>query len=1109
MRVCRVAYRNFAATYRKLEAGFFSEVSFVMQRKVLVATVAAAPILALAFGASAETSVSTARTTPVATSTAGTGGAADDVKVTAEGSVKLTAAGALVTLDSNNKVTNLGTLSTVGVNDSTGILLLGGRTGSVTTSLAISLTEDYTPTDSDSDGDLDGPFAQGANRYGIRLTGPGVFTGNVTNEAAGSITVEGNNSAGIALETGLVGNFTNGGAITVVGNNSAGVKITGPVTGKVTVNGGVSVTGKDAVGVAVDGAVTGAFVVQGGVTATGYRYTSRPAQAADRAKLDSDDLLQGGPAVRVSASVTGGVLLDAPPIESNANSTDDDGDGVTDTSEGTSALTVNGGAPALLIGSDTQAITLGVIGTGDKAYGLVTRGSITANGVFDGVASTAIQIGGNAGQTTTVTNGARLASTITASAYEASATGVNLKAGAVVPTVYNQGSITSFTVSEGDFDARGIAIQAGASTTSFRNDGAITASVGGEKGNAYAVIDYSGLLTSIQNNGKVTASVVATDNNDGNSSNEVVTGKAVAFDLSRNTTGGVTLVQNGLNDGDDGADGVADPDTDGDGVDNADEPSIIGAVRFGAGGDTFRVLNGSVLGDISFGDGADTFVVDGGSLVLGALTKGTGTLDVTVGKGSLGISNAADINVRNLSVASDSKILFTADPNAGTSTRLVVSGAATIASGAELGLRLNSLVKQPTSYTVISAGTLTVGTLGQSLLKDAPYLYVASSRSDAKNVYLDVRRRTATEIGMTRSQASAYDAVFAALGGDTTLAGTFLAQNSKDGLLGLYDQMLPDQGEGMFYSLQSANQLMSAATAVRPDPGDRYGPDSVWIQEINSLVRQDDSSTPGSDSKAFGFVSGYEAMGDAGGALGLTLAYVNIDSHDTSAKVGEENTASFVQGGAYWRRTAGDWRLNAGGTVGAAFFDSKRVFIAPDANGDGIADLINRYTSDWTGVTATAFTGVAYEARFGNFFARPEGRLDYVWLREGKHSEKSASGNSSASGAQSIEQRSSSNLSGEFGIAFGADYGKELWWRPEVRVGYRQTLAGEVGDTVARFKGGSAFTQAALNDKQGAVTLGFSLKAGTPMSYLALEGGAEASKKQKRYNLRLAGRAMF
>jgi hypothetical protein len=29
------------------------------------------------------------------------------------------------------------------------------------------------------------------------------------------------------------------------------------------------------------------------------------------------------------------------------------------------------------------------------------------------------------------------------------------------------------------------------------------------------------------------------------------------------------------------------------------------------------------------------------------------------------------------------------------------------------------------------------------------------------------------------------------------------------------------------------------------------------------------------------------------------------------------------------------------------------------------------------------------------------------------------------------------------------------------------------------------------------------------MSYLGIEGGVEATKKQKRYNLRLAGRAMF
>ena len=131
--------------------------------------------------------------------------------------------------------------------------------------------------------------------------------------------------------------------------------------------------------------------------------------------------------------------------------------------------------------------------------------------------------------------------------------------------------------------------------------------------------------------------------------------------------------------------------------------------------------------------------------------------------------------------------------------------------------------------------------------------------------------------------------------------------------------------------------------------------------------------------------------------------------------------------------------------------------------------------------------------------------MDYVWLREGKRAE---SGGGSGFDL-TVDKRTSSNLSGELGLVLGADYGKTVWWRPEIRVGYRKTLAGSVGDTIASFKGGNPFTLAALNDKDGAVTAGFALRAGTPMSYLALEGGVEATKKQKRYNLRLAGRAMF
>ncbi|MDI1365611.1 MAG: autotransporter domain-containing protein, partial [bacterium] len=256
-----------------------------MQRKVLVATVAAAPILALAFAASAETTVSTARTTPIATSSAASG-AADDVKVAADGSIKPTTAGALITLDSNNKVTNLGTLATVGVNGSTGVLILGGKTGSVTNSSAISLTEDYTATDTDSDGDIDGPFAQGSDRFGVRLTGPGAFTGDITHDSAGTISIEGNNSAGISLESQLIGNLTSAGSISVLGDNSKGVRVAAPVTGKVTLGGTIRVQGANAVGAAIDSNVTGPITLQGAISSTGYRYTSRPGPTAVD-KLDS------------------------------------------------------------------------------------------------------------------------------------------------------------------------------------------------------------------------------------------------------------------------------------------------------------------------------------------------------------------------------------------------------------------------------------------------------------------------------------------------------------------------------------------------------------------------------------------------------------------------------------------------------------------------------------------------------------------------------------------------------------------------------------------------------------------------------------------------------
>lgn len=1082
-----------------------------MQRKVLVATVAAAPLLALGLAASAETSVTTARTTPIATSTA-TGSAADDVRIAAEGSIKTTTAGAIVTVDSNNKVTNLGTLSTNGVNDSTGVLIIGGKTGSVTNSGTISLLEDYTPTDSDSDGDLDGPFAQGANRFGIRLTNAGTFTGDISNASGGTISIEGNNSAGMLLEGPVVGNVSNHGTISVVGDNAYGVRVAAPVTGAVTLGGTVNVQGANAVAQAVDGNVSGPLVLQGTASATGYRYTSRPSTLDALKKLDADDLLQGGPAVRVAGDVGGGVLLQGANYSTKVNA-----DGTTtvttttSSTTGTSSISVFGGAPALLIGSDSKNITLGAVGAADNAYGLVAKGSITASGVYDKVQATAIQIGaGTGGTTTTIVGGVRNDGQVNANAFEANATGLMLGVGANVPTVLNRGAITatssSFASSGVTADARGVVLGSGSTTTALNNNGAITATRTGETGDAVAILDQAGTLKTITNTNTIRAAVTAPSfKADGTTATVTATGKAIALDLRANNSG-VTYTQSGpaaftSTSTYPSADTVTSTDT----STTTGAPVTIGDVMFGGGNDTLNLWSGTLVGAMSFGAGQDRLSIDGGAAALGTLNSGDGRLDIAIANGSLGILNSETINVSSVSLGATSKLLFSADPTAGTNTKLVVSGATNIASGAELGIRLANLVAQPTSFTVIQGSNINAGTFGNGLTAQSPYMYVATTRADTNNVYIDVRRRTAAEIGFNQAEASAYDAVYGALGKNTTLASSFLNQNTRDGFRDLYDQMLPDQGQGLFAALQSVNQQISAATMFRPDPGDRYGPDSIWVLEVNSLTRRDTDQTLGSDTEAFGFVAGYEAMGDAGGALGVTLAYLSLDEHDTVAKVGEQTTASFVQTGAYWRRSVGGWRFNAGGGLGYGFFDGDRAFIAPDSTGDGVADLVLRNNASWNGLTANAYAGAAYEQKFGRFFARPEARLDYIMLHEGKRTETGGGDGFDLV----VAKRKSTNLSGELGLVMGADFGQAVWWRPEVRVGYRKSLAGSMGDTTANFAGGNPFTLAALNDKDGALTAGFALRAGTPMSYLAVEGGVEATKKQKRYNLRFAGRAMF
>lgn len=1000
--------------------------------KRLFVSAAVLPLLSAGV-AHAETKISTATTSPVATATLAAG-QPDDLTIEAAGSIKPQSAGVAVTLNSNNQVKTAGTIGFNNLDTSTGILVEAGRTGGVTNTGAISLLEDYTPEDTDKDGDLDGPFAKRTNLFGIRLTGAGAFTGNITNGTGGQITVEGNNSAGISLESRLNGSLINAGAVSVTGDASKGIAATS-VSGDVKITGGVVVQGEGSIGVSL-GDVNGAVQLQNVVSATGFRGLQRLGDDA-RGKLDADDLKVGGPAVLIAGDVGRGLLLDRPPEDKDANNKDEDGDGVEDANEQTAVLTSFGSAAALEIAAGRD-ITLGVVGTGDAAFGLVNKGKISADGVNDGFAATALKVGGTTGGHATILGGVNnLGGSITANAYGAGATAVLLNPTAVVSTL--------------------------------RTSGTIDATQNGGQADARAIADLSGTLSLVENAGLIRATVTP-------KAGQTAAGKAIAIDLSANTLG-ATVRQTKAT--------------------STSAPAIVGEVRLGSGDDRVEILGGALTGALSFGAGADVLNVDNGGVVTGRVTDTDGRLTVNVQEGRLALDGTQSLSMTSLTFGAKSVLAVTLEGATGAATKLNVSGAASVASGAQLDLNLASLQRGNRSYEVIHAGSLSVGAAGANLM-GAPYLYTASLRSDATagSLFVDVKQKTAGELGLNRSGAQAYDAIVANLDKDAGIEDAILAQKTKAGFEGVYDQLLPDHSGGALVSAQAISnaisQAVSAPVIATPDGGT-----GVWAQEIFFHIDQDREQAQGFKSQAFGLAAGLESSGETQ-AVGVNAALVTDEFKDKAAISGERVVMNFAEGGLYWRLAAGGFRADARAGLGYVKFDSDRRFSSGETNLSASAK--------WSGWLAEAHAGAAYQAELGWFTARPELSLDYLRLSEGNYQEAGGGDGFDLS----VDDRKGDLFTGQALLALGAKFGDDtVWFAPELVVGYRAKLAGDPGQTTARFKGGNAFSLDAEDVASGGVVARLALRGGAETVAFNVGGGGVFDSGYSEYDVRATIRFVF
>jgi hypothetical protein len=1057
-----------------------------MRRRFMFAS-ALVSLTVLAPVAVADQEVTDEVTAPIATSTAGGVGVADNIVITSTGRVTLTSATTpAVTLDSDNTIEqNGGVAITTDDDGGVGVLLAGGNTGGFTGSASIQIISETRPADDDEDGDLDGPGAIGGNRVALLVDGTAVFTGDIIFTSSSTITVLGNDSAGIRILTGLDGTLDFGGRITMAGDRSSGIDIRDNISGDVLVSGTVAVGGEASRGVSVEGDVAGTLAIGGSIATTGYQFVSRPSAAALET-LDADDLLQGGSAVYVSGSVGEGVLIHGP--------TSDDPD-VT-----AAAINTRGTAPAVHVQSTAtsgdivlaEVVIAAVADDPDTTdvdesraqqhlgYSFVNRGNIVSTGDLDNIDTTALRIEGGSGFTTTLTGGFLNAGVTNSTAYEAVSTGIAVGAGAIIPVWHNTGDMLATSIGTSG-TARAFVIESGANLPSLVNDDTIFA-YGRLGGSSVAVRDYSGTLTSVANTGIISA--LYEDPFEGV---DAVPYTTVALDLS-NATADTTVRQYRR--------AETDEDT---------TIAIIGDVMFGSGADQLLVETGEVTGNISFGDGADLLRISSGGAVTGAIMDSDADLAIEVDDGTLTLATGSTAQIREARFGDGSRLLFEIDHDAGIAASLDASGTVTFETGSRISTSLTNLIGDGASYVVLTANALVIEETIEALEDTiAPYLYQASldfDPNDANALVLTLRRRTADELGMNTNQGQAYSAAYEGWQNNADLGAAIASLTTETDFFNAFDQLLPEYSASAIQFALASNDsavgaLASRLEAVRRSPEHSAG---LWIEEFGYFAdRAGNAFGPGYRGHGIGVALGVDRPFGPFYAVGVNFVGAASEISEVEG-VDEPMSAITSQVGVYAGADLGGMTLDVYGAAGIDSFEHNRRVLINSFDASPMAE--------WTGYHVAGSARLGRDFRSGRYYIRPSVSIDYLRLVESSYTETGGGDGINLF----VDDRESSSFTGTALLTVGSMYqGSDGWWAPHARLGFRGDFSSDAVDTLANFDGYTdTFTLQSQQLPGSGFIFGFGIGAGSGYSTFSLDYDADVRDDFIRHTARLVLRMVF
>ncbi len=1074
-------------------------------RHLFVSTAIPALIAALPASVYAQVEITDERTTGIATSTAD-GGAPANVTITASGTITVTT-GAAATLDSDNDLTNAGTITTTDADDTTGVLITG-VTGNFTNSGTISLTgaaptDGITPT---SD------IVTGTGRTGILISGASPFTGNVNNE--GTITVRGQNSAGMRLAnmTTMTGDFLQGGVMTVFGANSVGVDIAGDVIGNLAISGTVSATGENTQAVNVSGDISGAMTLtnaistSGFVSFTGGILTARPGLDGRQTLTDTANLRQAGSAIQINGNIGGGIH-----IAENRDA---------DTNELVSIGGVNmvGSAPAILIDGNGTPIAIGIVAQitdpadenfdAELQYAFINQGQLVSDGFLDDMNATTFSL-----SDARLEGGLNNSGTMRSNAYRsgidplaagptpnAIARVIIIGGGGIAERINNSGTIIAQGIEAGDavyadrdnilapnmIFATAIEVLAGGSMERLSNIGSISAIITGRNGEAVAIRDGSGTLIALDNSGTIGAFGVNSDILGEQNTNFTL----IAIDVSFNTTG-FTLNQTVF----------TDPVTETDTV-----PAITGDILLGSGDDVINIAGGTVNSRIVFGAGADRVLVSGGSAVTGSLVDSDGQLEIMVTDGSsLTINNANDFNITTANFDGTSTYAPFVNPATGEASVMIASGEVAFADGATIDPRLATVLDNPsTSFTIVRAGTLTTSAdFGTVRGENSPYLYntvFSRDPTDPNTLIMTLDLRSAEELGLDTTQAAAFESAFEALQNSGSLGGAFVGLTDQQSFNAAYNQLLPEFASAARQFVMANVDGVSGAIGSHLNNArrsqDKTG--GLWIQEFAYFV---DRSLAGQSEPfrgyGFGMTGGFDTAFGPFHTAGVNVGFATTQIENVLGN-NEPLDVLTLQAGLYGGLEFGKVGIDLYAGGGYNDNESKRRVQGRDFD--------QTAAGNWSGTHLNASANAGYNINFGKYYMRPTLGMTYLRMSEKAFVETGGPDINLAIDARTSDIGTASGI-----LEIDANFERNRsWMSPSMRFGYRNDFIGSGIVTTGQFANGTIpFSLQSQDFPESGILLGVTFASGSRYASFSFDYDTDIRSGFIRHTARLVLRLIF